>query len=347
VHLGVSVWFRHALWVGVVCAAACTQTSTQPTPTPPVPDPPKITCPPALTEQSRDGQTLAVTYPEVTIAGGAAPVSTVCAPARAESFPIGSTVVTCTATDAQSRTDACTFTVTVQPPPRISATRFVVFGDSMSDGVLGFAPFAVGDPGPPVGYAFKFRTLLMDRYTAQTFSVTDEGVGGETVIRRTPIDRSVGVERLPLVLNRDAPEALLLLEGVNDLNGGTDKTVTDVVDGLKSMVRMARGRGIVVFVGTLLPQRPGGRRAFSPGAIVPINTLIRSMAASEGAVLVDLYPAFDGQVDVLLGADGLHPNDAGYQKMAETFFAAVRARLEVPQTMPSILGFSPWPSAAR
>jgi lysophospholipase L1-like esterase len=264
-----------------------------------------------------------------------APVSTVCAPASAASFPVGPTVVTCTATDAQSRTDVCAFTVNVEPPPRIRATRFVVFGDSMSDGVLGFAPSALGDAGPPVGYAFKLRAFLVDRYTAQTFSVTDEGVGGETVVRWSPIQRTVGVERLPGVLNRDAPEALLVLEGVNDLNGGTDATLTAVVNGLRSMVRLATGRGIVVFLGTLLPQRPGGFRAFSPGAIVPANNQIRGMALAEGAVLVDLYQVFDGQTDTLLGPDGLHPNDAGYQKMAETFFTAIRARFEVPPIAPT------------
>jgi lysophospholipase L1-like esterase len=295
-----------------------------------------------MTEQSRDGLSLAVTYPEAAVVGGAAPVSTQCTPARAESFPIGSTVVTCTATDAQSRTDACTFTVTVQPPPRISATRFVAFGDSMSNGALGFAPFAVGDPGPPVGYAFKLRTLLVERYTTQTFSVTDEGVGGERVTRISPLDRSVGPERLPGVLNRDAPEVLLLLEGVNDLNGGTEVTVSQVVSGLRSMVVLAQRRGIVVFIGTLLPQRPGGRRAFAPDAIVPINNLIRGMALAERAELVDLYQAFDGHVDTLIGGDGLHPNEAGYQKMAETFFAAIRARLEIPPIVPTS-----WPNALQ
>src|SRR6185295_18029396 len=288
-----------------------------------------------LSAPSRDGLTLAVTYPQATVVGGAPPVAMLCAPPSASSFPIGPTVVTCTVTDAQSRTDACTFTVTVEMPPRIRAVRFVVFGDSMSDGVLGFAPFALGDPGPPVGYAFKLRTLLANRYTAQTFSVTDEGVGGETVIRHSPLSRSVGVERLPIVLNRDAPEALLILEGVNDLNGGDDATLAAVVNGLRGMVRLARGRGITVFLGTLLPQRPGGFRAYSPGAIVPANNLIRSMAVAEGAVLVDLYQAFDGRTDMLLGPDGLHPNDAGYQTMAETFFAAVRARLEVPPAAPT------------
>ena len=60
------------------------------------------------------------------------------------------------------------------------------------------------------------------------------------------------------------PEVLLLLEGVNDLNGGETHGTTEVVNGLRSMVRLARGRGVVVFVGTLLPQRHGGFRAYRP-----------------------------------------------------------------------------------
>jgi lysophospholipase L1-like esterase len=141
--------------------------------------------------------------------------------------------------------------------------------------------------------------------------------------------------RLPDVLSRDAPEALLLLEGVNDLNGGRDAAIPAVVDGLRSMVRLARGRGIAVFLGTLLPERPGGFRAFAPASIVPANKLIRDVAIAEGAVLVDLYLTFEGQTDTLLGADGLHPTEGGYQKMAETFFTAVRDRLEVPAIVPT------------
>ena len=62
------------------------------------------------------------------------------------------------------------------------------------------------------------------------------------------------------------------------------------------------------------------------------------MALAEGAELVDLYQAFDGHVDTLIGGDGLHPNEAGYQKMAETFFTAIRGRLELPPIVPT---FSP------
>jgi lysophospholipase L1-like esterase len=266
---------------------------------------------------------VSVAYPAPAVIGGAAPVAMTCSPASPSTFPIGSTNVTCSAVDALSRRDACSFAVIVTAPPRISATRFVAFGDSISDGVLGLAPKAVGDPGPPVGYAFKLRTLLANRYTAQTVSMTDEGRPAETVME--------GVTRLPGVLTRDQPEVLLLLEGVNDLNGGGDSAIPTVKAGLTTMVREARGRGLAVFLATLLPERPPGEppRAKAPASIPPANAEIRAVAAREGATLVDLFAAFDGQTGTLIGPDGLHPNDAGYQKMAEVFFDAIRGRLEV------------------
>jgi lysophospholipase L1-like esterase len=306
--------------MALLCAAACGESTTKPTPTP---DAPKITCPASQTQPSRDGQAVSVAYPAPAVIGGAAPVAMTCSPASPSTFPIGSTNVTCSAVDALSRRDACSFAVIVTAPPRISATRFVAFGDSMSDGVLGLAPQAVGDAGPSVGYAFKLRTLLADRYTAQAqaISMTDEGVPREDV--------TTGAARLPGVLTLDQPNALLLLEGVNDLNAGHDAAIPTVKAGLTAMVRQANSRGVTVFLATLLPQRPGGQRAFAPASIQPANVEIRAIAAREGAVLVDLFAAFDGQTGTLLGPDGLHPNDAGYQKMAEVFFEAIRDRLEV------------------
>jgi lysophospholipase L1-like esterase len=54
------------------------------------------------------------------------------------------------------------------------------------------------------------------------------------------------------------------------------------------------------------------------------------MSASEGAYLVDLYNAFGGVASTdLIGVDGLHPTAAGYQRMADTFYAEIRNRLEL------------------
>jgi lysophospholipase L1-like esterase len=307
-----------ALCIAALGAAACGgDTPMQP---PPPADAPRLVCPQPVTARSLDGEATAVTYPQATVVGGQLPMTTACEPRSSELFPVGQTVVTCRVSDSLTRTDACSFTVTVEPPPRIAATRFIAFGDSISDGVLGFVPYAVGDPGPPVGYAFKLRTLLQDRYTAQTFSMTDEGVGGENIAR--------GVARLPEVLSRDNPEVVMLFEGVNDLNGARDAAIPGVISGLRSMVRTIKGRGMAPFVATFLPQRRGALRAFAVDTIVPANEQVRAMVAAEGAVLVDLYPVFDGHVDTLLGPDGLHPSEEGYQKIADTFFATIRERLE-------------------
>jgi len=204
---------------------------------------------------------------------------------------------------------------------RIAVTRFVAFGDSMSDGVLGFAPFAVGDPGPSVGYAFKLKTLLEQRYPAQTITMTDEGVPSEMI--------TSGVARLPTVLGRDAPEVVMLFEGINDLNTSRNAAIPAVVNALRSMVRTTRGLGMTPLVATFLPQRRGSQRAFAVDTIVPANDQVRAMAAAEGAGLVDLYEAFGANIDTLIGSDGLHPTEAGYQKIAETFFGVIRSRFEL------------------
>ena len=87
---------------------------------------------------------------------------------------------------------------------------------------------------------------------------------------------------------------------------------------------------LLLALATLLPQRAGGSHAGDPTVIAPANDQIRAMAAGEGAILVDVYQAFNGSPDPWIDADGLHPTVIGYQKMAETFFDAIRARFEQP-----------------
>jgi lysophospholipase L1-like esterase len=276
---------------------------------------------------SANGQAITVTFTPPTIAGGAQPVTSGCFPASGSTFPLGATSLLCTATDAKQRTAQCRFNVTVtQPPPpvpRISVTRFMTFGDSITEGLF---PFFIQNP--PGSYPYMLDTMLRARYTSQTATIVvlDEGYGGEKV--------ADGLARFGNTINLDAPVgAVLLMEGVNDLNlagvtGPASAAIPAVVDGLKTMVRDARVRGIPVFLGTLLPQRPGGPKAGSVSAVVPANDAIRAMAAAEGATLVDLYQAFGGVPDPWIGTDGLHPSRVGLEKIAQTFFDAIKARFE-------------------
>lgn len=317
-----------------ICSAGCSDTPTQPS------DPPvTVACPANQTQQATNGTGALVSYQAPTAAGGTAPLTVACNPPSPTFFQIGTTPVACTATDAKNKTASCSFQVTVTSAPRLSATSIIGFGDSISDGVLGLTALASGpgDPGPTVGYVYKLRTLLQARYVAQTIVMTDEGCPGEMVSTATSnpgCQSQGGIYRLPTALSRDRPQAMLLLEGINDLNGSGGDAISTVISGLRTMVRQGRGSGIPVFLSTILPERPGGSRA-QPGAIVaipPTNDQIRQLATAEGAYLVDMFAAFDGQTATLLGPDGLHPNDAGYTKMAEVFFDAIKSKLEMQPT---------------
>jgi lysophospholipase L1-like esterase len=95
------------------------------------------------------------------------------------------------------------------------------------------------------------------------------------------------------------------------------------------MAKEGRRRGARVFLATLPPPRPVGKNSIPLQQILTLNDRIRTTAAGEGAVLVDLYAALNTDVARFIGLDGLHPTEVGYQKIAETFYEAVRANLEV------------------
>lgn len=54
-----------------------------------------------------------------------------------------------------------------------------------------------------------------------------------------------------------------------------------------------------------------------------MNDIIRAQAQGRDVVLVDLYPLFQGRAGELIASDLIHPNDAGYQVMAEAVLAAL------------------------
>ena len=63
--------------------------------------------------------------------------------------------------------------------------------------------------------------------------------------------------------------------------------------------------------------------------VTDYNGWVRSIATGEGAVLVDLYEGMLSDVTRYIGLDGLHPTEAGYERMAELVFAAIKNSFEV------------------
>lgn len=325
---------RYLALAAVVCLTAACGGDTPTAPTGPQIQPFLIQCPADVVGQSANGAPVSLQVPAPTTSGGVLPVTVSCSPAGTP-FPVGSTRVSCSASDARSAAASCTFNVNVAPPP-LSRTTFLAFGDSMTEGEItvpaGTSAGAIGADGfpnfrliivPSESYPTKLLALLRARYftQGQQFIVTNAGKSGEWSID--------GAKRLPGVLAATRPQVVLLLAGANDLEAQPNSLgLNNATFGLQTMVRTARATGAAVFVATLPPSRPGGRLSLPPSLVQSVNDIIRAGAPVEGATLVDLHAAMAPDATTLIGIDGLHPTEAGYQRMAATFFTAIRTAFE-------------------
>ena len=133
--------------------------------------------------------------------------------------------------------------------------------------------------------------------------------------------------RLPGVLRAVAPEIVILLHGVNDISFLEERSVTPIAAFVNTMAHDARFAGAQVIICTLPPQRAGSFRAADPAVVSRYNEALRDVARGEGAILVDFAADF-GDLQ-LIGADGLHPTEAGYARMAQLLFDTLRTTFEV------------------
>ena len=335
------------LTVGILCAAltACGHSPTSATP------PLALACPSVSPYTSLDGAPQVVNYALPTLAGGHQPVGIACTPASGSSFPVGQDPVNCTATDAKKQTAMCTFTVVVQPPPIIAVTSFLAFGDSITwgeDGTNGPSTTQAWHPEVQLTgqtYPDDLEKELQARYLQQMPTVTECGYRGETLTVQQDdgswVPNQAAVDRFLTNIGTGQYRAVLIMEGSNDLSVSRDSNVMGPAVGvLQTMVDSAKAAGMHPFLATIPPMVPPGDPSRTAGsALVPAyDNMIKTLAGNEGVPLVDVYGAFGTNAPTLIGFDGLHPNAAGYQLIADTFFAAIKTVLESQMTMKLLTG---------
>ena len=291
------------------------------------------------------GDAITVVYSSPSVVGGTSPIATACTPASGSTFPLGSTTVSWTATDAQQRASTCTLTVTVTAPPRIRRTKVVAFGDSITLGQDGQDSLTVRSPGPLTflksvylsgrEYPTVLLAALQARYTLQAGALvmTNQGLSAEPAGDPTTLTRFTSAI--------SGTQVVLILEGSNDLyNGFRDSlTVEAGLTCLQRMVRAAKAAGVVALLATVPPMNPTGCtpacRGFSAALVPAFNDRIRLLAATENVTLVDVYKEFNGDL-TLISPDGLHPNAAGYERIASAFFQSIKGTLEQPATVGAV-----------
>jgi lysophospholipase L1-like esterase len=196
----------------------------------------------------------------------------------------------------------------------------VTLGDSITDGVGSTADANARWPND--------LARRLDALGGPTLSVADEGIGGNRVMigaRCCGASAEARFERD--ALDQPGVRDVIVLEGINDigfsaaaLDGGV--SAAQIVAGYQQLIARAHARGLKIFGATLLPfQGAGYYTAAGEATREAVNTWIRTSGAFDGVIDFDavmrdparplmLNPAYDG-------GDHLHPNDAGYQAMAD------------------------------
>jgi lysophospholipase L1-like esterase len=189
-----------------------------------------------------------------------------------------------------------------------SVGTVVAFGDSITDG---FGSTAGADDRWP---DFLARRLLQQPPPRQ-MGVLNEGISGNKLLT----DGS-GVSALARfdrdVLAQPNVKTVILLEGINDLSGGA--TPDQVIAADEQLAARAHAAGKCIVGATLTPF--GTSSATEQAAVVTVNNFIRSSPDFDGVVDFNKAVADPANPNQMLPAfnsgDGLHPNDAGYQAMA-------------------------------
>jgi lysophospholipase L1-like esterase len=215
---------------------------------------------------------------------------------------------------------------TPTPTPRLSRTRFLAFGDSFTAGEV-TTPTSSGPSiskliiVPAASYPSVLQSRLHAAYTNQvtTISVTNGGEPSERILD--------GLQRFPGIYDLVRPEVVLIMEGVN----GLPQVGPDISTGvMRIMVQHAKAGSSRVFVGSMIPQVAGRPRGTTPvHELLNYNTTLQLMSQQESVTYVDLYNQMLADAATLIGSDGLHPTEAGYRRIAELFFNAIRTELEI------------------
>jgi lysophospholipase L1-like esterase len=215
--------------------------------------------------------------------------------------------------------------------PLLLADTILAFGDSLTYGISSSCGFGGDQCGFRVAtpYPQRLEAWLRSRYPAQTVAVQGSGVPGECA-SADGCSGTAGRVRLPGTIGA-IHDLVVILEGVNDLNAIFSDGFIE--DGVRAMVRTAKNAGKDVILCGLLPVKPNddtGIYKADPVRISSMNRRLEELAGAEGVPFVNMVAAFGPAFEPLLSPDGLHPNGAGYQRMAEAIGNAVVAFFAVP-----------------
>jgi lysophospholipase L1-like esterase len=214
--------------------------------------------------------------------------------------------------------------VEVMAPESVGAV--VTFGDSITDGAR-----STPDTNN------RWPDLLAKRLTAQPgnvkMAVLNAGIGGNRVLTEGVFNAGLNaLARFECdALDQTGVTHVIVMEGINDIGNARQNptpTAEDFIAGHKQLIELAHTRGLKIYGATLTPFEAAAYFTKEGEAKrQALNQWIRTSKAYDAVIDFDVAtrdPANPTRYLPLYDSgDHLHPNDAGYQAMADAIDLAL------------------------
>ena len=197
------------------------------------------------------------------------------------------------------------------------SSAIVTLGDSITDGL-----HSTADANKR--WSNRLAERLRSRKAGSTVAVLNAGISGNRLLHDT-VGTNASARMDRDVLAQSGARYLIVLAGINDIGFPGSATAGEIIAGHRQIIDRARAMGLKVYGGTLTPFQ-----AFLPGIYYSadgettrqaVNRWIRTSKAYDAVIDFDKAirdPSHPATMrSTYDSGDNLHPNDAGYQAMAD------------------------------
>ncbi|WP_051822456.1 SGNH/GDSL hydrolase family protein [Desulfonatronum thiodismutans] len=146
----------------------------------------------------------------------------------------------------------------------------------------------------------------------------------QAMLGRTVINAGVGgarsrdgVARINGLLRRYKPGYVLIMYGANDV---MERSAEEITKNLLTIANTATENKTIPILATVTPV--DGPRIGRKNFILNLNEVITTKATESGYLVADTATAFGWEGQYLL-SDGLHPNSAGMEILAQTYYEKI------------------------
>jgi len=195
----------------------------------------------------------------------------------------------------------------------LDKNKYIGFGNSITYGIINLLP------APDKGYIPRLEKLIDDNISNST--VLNRGAGGEYT--------SEGLSRINSVINSDKAKTIFLMEGTNDMKD-TKISIDTAAFNLQEMAKKCLDFEMTVFLSSIIPRLSWSEMLKE--RILGLNNKIRSIASNLKLYFVDQFNAFYNYPGgwTTLYSDATHPNETGYQLMANTWYKSLEDTIQKP-----------------